>query len=286
MIHAGGGYVFFYRALALHLGRDRPFYCIRAETNTDGLGQPFSQSRSIKEVAARYIAEIKTVQPEGPYYLGGACVGGIIAFEMAKQLQSQGEEMAGPLLLIDSYILNNPHLSKEEETAILQNEGFELGTLRDRITHHLIRSSRLGLVNAIWYLSGKILRNTFNEMAMAIMRIKRSLLAIPSNPFGKIGSKAPLNEIEQMQRSFMTEFQETSKRLQLKYVPSGFKGSIVLFKAEEIIGGELLWNNLASEGMTVHQMPGGHLSMMNEPMVITTAARIRECLQLDCVETA
>jgi amino acid adenylation domain-containing protein len=266
MIHAGGGYVFFYRALALHLGRDRPFYCIRAETNTDGLGQPFSQSR--------------------PYYLGGACVGGIIAFEMAKQLQSQGEEMAGPLLLIDSYILNNPHLSKEEETAILQNEGFELGTLRDRITHHLIRSSRLGLVNAIWYLSGKILRNTFNEMAMAIMRIKRSLLAIPSNPFGKIGSKAPLNEIEQMQRSFMTEFQETSKRLQLKYVPSGFKGSIVLFKAEEIIGGELLWNNLASEGMTVHQMPGGHLSMMNEPMVITTAARIRECLQLDCVETA
>jgi thioesterase domain-containing protein len=49
---------------------------------------------SVEEMAARYIAEVKTVQRTGPYYLGGYCFGGIPAFEMAAQLESKGEAVA------------------------------------------------------------------------------------------------------------------------------------------------------------------------------------------------
>jgi thioesterase domain-containing protein len=47
----------------------------------------------MEEVAARYIAEIKTAQPRSPYSLGGACFGGVIAFEIAQQLRSRGEPL-------------------------------------------------------------------------------------------------------------------------------------------------------------------------------------------------
>ena len=53
-------------------------------------GQP-ALYRSVEEIAAHYLKEICTVQPHGPYRLGGNCFGGLVAFEMANQLQSKGE---------------------------------------------------------------------------------------------------------------------------------------------------------------------------------------------------
>ena len=53
-------------------------------------------------MAAHYIEEIRTLQPEGPYFIGGHCIGGLIAFEMAQQLHRQGERV-GLLALFDSY---------------------------------------------------------------------------------------------------------------------------------------------------------------------------------------
>jgi amino acid adenylation domain-containing protein len=72
-------------ALARHLGADRPFFGFQ-----DGMQNP----TQIEAVAAQYIDEVRTVQPEGPYLLGGVCWGGVVAFEMAQQLQAQGEEVA------------------------------------------------------------------------------------------------------------------------------------------------------------------------------------------------
>ena len=142
LIHDGASNVFVYRGLAARLGTDRPVYGIRAESNSDGF--PFYKGSSVEEVAARYIAEIKNVQPRGPYSLGGACSGGVIAFEMAQQLRSQGEVVSDPVLLFDSYVLNNPHLRREEEAAILQRAGVlppgsYWTTLRRRINHQLNR---------------------------------------------------------------------------------------------------------------------------------------------------
>ena len=46
----------------------------------------------VEDMAARYVREIRLLQPEGPYFLGGHCLGGVIAFEMAQQLHAAGSE--------------------------------------------------------------------------------------------------------------------------------------------------------------------------------------------------
>lgn len=72
-----------------YIDPERPFYGIRA-VGRDGQGVPHTR---VQEMAAYYIQEIQTVQPEGPYLLGGRCTGGNIALEMAQQLKKRGHKI-------------------------------------------------------------------------------------------------------------------------------------------------------------------------------------------------
>jgi phthiocerol/phenolphthiocerol synthesis type-I polyketide synthase E len=90
LIHAEGGHVLMYRDLARELGPEWSVFGIQSR-GLDGESQP---SNSIEEMAGRYISEIRSVQAEGPYYLGGWCLGGTIGFEMARQLEEAGERVA------------------------------------------------------------------------------------------------------------------------------------------------------------------------------------------------
>ena len=79
-----------YGELARLLGPDQPFYGLRAR-GVDGVTPPHTK---IEDMAAYYIKALRPVQPHGPYLLGGYCFGGVVAFEMARQLQAQGEPVA------------------------------------------------------------------------------------------------------------------------------------------------------------------------------------------------
>ncbi len=98
-IHGLGGEVLCFRELAMYLGSDQPFYGLQPQ-GLDGK-QPFLTR--VEDMAAHYIREIQNVQPQGPYFLGGYSFGGIIAFEMAHQLHSQGQKVA-LLAMLDSSI--------------------------------------------------------------------------------------------------------------------------------------------------------------------------------------
>lgn len=99
-VHGGTGDVLWFRELAHHLGKEQPFYGLQSR-GLDGCQEPFTR---IEDMAAHYISEIRLVQPEGPYLLGGYCFGGEVVYEMARQLQSQGEKVL--LLAIISSIPN------------------------------------------------------------------------------------------------------------------------------------------------------------------------------------
>ena len=81
-------------ALARHTAPDQPFYLFRAY-GYDGVRSP----STAEEMAGGYLKEIRALQPEGPYYLGGHSIGGLVAFEMAQQLRRQGQEVAFLALL-------------------------------------------------------------------------------------------------------------------------------------------------------------------------------------------
>jgi thioesterase domain-containing protein/aryl carrier-like protein len=71
------------------LGLDQPVFGFRPRW-IDGDGKPYA---SIQEAAGEFLAELRTTQPHGPYLLGGHCVGGVVALEMARQLMREGEEV-------------------------------------------------------------------------------------------------------------------------------------------------------------------------------------------------
>ena len=89
-VHGGAGTILHLQPLANRLGIDQPFYGLQAK----GLYGGDPPLRTIESMAQHYLAELRTVQPHGPYYLGGYCFGAIVAFDMAHRLREDGEEVA------------------------------------------------------------------------------------------------------------------------------------------------------------------------------------------------
>lgn len=92
-----GGNVMYLYHLARHFGSEQPFYALQAR-GLDGVQIPHAR---IEDMASDYIAAIQTIQPQGPYLLGGHSFGSFVAFEMALQLQKQGQEIA-TLVIFDT----------------------------------------------------------------------------------------------------------------------------------------------------------------------------------------
>jgi amino acid adenylation domain-containing protein len=97
MVHAIGGNIVGFHSLGSCFGEDQPVYGIQAR----GLDGKEEVATSVEAMAADYIRAIRSVQPSGPYRIGGFSAGGVVAYEMARQLQEQGEETA-LLALLDT----------------------------------------------------------------------------------------------------------------------------------------------------------------------------------------
>jgi amino acid adenylation domain-containing protein len=96
-IHTTPGDVLGYGNLIYHLGQDQPCFGLQSL----GMVQPERAHQTIPDMARHYVDEMRTVQPHGPYRLCGWCYGGIVAFEMAQILKTQGEKVA-LLALVDT----------------------------------------------------------------------------------------------------------------------------------------------------------------------------------------
>jgi thioesterase domain-containing protein/NAD(P)-dependent dehydrogenase (short-subunit alcohol dehydrogenase family)/acyl carrier protein len=105
------------RHLAHLVGTDRPFYGLQAR----GLFGDAAPHDDLVTAATDYIAEIKQVQPEGPYLLGGFSGGGITAYEIARQLEAQGDEVA-LVALLDTPLPVRRALSRADRMRIQWQE--------------------------------------------------------------------------------------------------------------------------------------------------------------------
>ena len=96
-VHGGLGGTLFLRPLSDALGPDQPLYAFEPE----GLDGGVIHRGSIEELARHYVAEMRKLQPHGPYKIGGYCFGGLVAFEMAQQLRAVGET-TGPIAMFNA----------------------------------------------------------------------------------------------------------------------------------------------------------------------------------------
>ena len=111
-VHAVGGDVIFYEQLARALGSNQPFYAFQSPL----VSQTDIRQTSIEELASTYVKAMQSFFPQGPYLIGGASFGGLVAFEMARQLYAQGAEPR-LLVLFDTAIPGNEQRVDAKERA-------------------------------------------------------------------------------------------------------------------------------------------------------------------------
>ncbi len=164
-----GGNVLNLRHLALMLGRDRPVYGFQAR----GLIGDDEPHRTMETAAADYIAEMRSVQAHGPYFLGGYSGGGITAYEMARQLEADGE-VVSVLAMLDTPLPVRPGLSRRDKLAIKIEEfrrkglGYFGEWARNRLQWELQRRKPVqGDTSDLADFNNRKIEAAFNEAAAA-----------------------------------------------------------------------------------------------------------------------
>ncbi|MDQ3031300.1 MAG: SDR family NAD(P)-dependent oxidoreductase [Myxococcota bacterium] len=242
------------RHMAHLIGADRRFYGLQAL----GLYGDSKPHETFEEMAIAYLAEMRTVQPRGPYMIGGFSGGGITAYEMAQQLRTMGEEVS-MLLLLDTPLPNRPPLSSRDRATIQMLE------LRAKGPNYLAEWAQRRLE---WEMTK--LRNRFEE------------------PEGDTKSDEFRSEI------IGEAFRNALPRYQLQR----YEGKVTLFRPKLqpawVVGdGRLIdgqrhyvtpdngWTPWVSE-LEVHEVSGDHDSMVLEPNVRVLARKLRKCI--DAIE--
>jgi thioesterase domain-containing protein len=146
LVHPIGGTVFIYKSLAQLLGANYTVYGLQAR----GLYIGETAIDDVTHLAANYIECVRAVQPTGPYHIGGSSFGGVVAFEMAQQLNESGDQV-NLLVLIDSPYVQAPLGEYEVLTRSLQfilNEKFEFpseltGSTLEEKAEYVIESGKV-----------------------------------------------------------------------------------------------------------------------------------------------
>jgi amino acid adenylation domain-containing protein len=254
-VHALGGNVLEYHDLARHLGPDQPFYGLQSQ----GLNGRQALHTRIEDMAAHYIKEMRELQPTGPYFIGGRSLGGTIAFEMASQLRSQGEEV-GLLALLDTYPSGYLKLLLNTSAARRRWD-----CLRNRWNSHVANLKEITPREQVQYLLSKLRYSPAKSKAWLWRQIYQTCQRL-GRPLPRV-----LRDVK--------EFNSMAAR---KYEPQVYDGEITLFWASgdrrassDLVSG---WRVLAGRGIHVHEISGNHLNIIKEPYVAELALKLRGCL--------
>jgi thioesterase domain-containing protein/acyl carrier protein len=255
-VHALGGNVLEYYDLARHLGEDQPFYGLQSQ-GLDGKRPPHTR---VEDMAAHYITEMRELQPEGPYFIGGRSLGGMVAFEMAQQLRAQGQTI-GLLALLDTYPSGYAKLFRNEATLRAA-----LGRGVRRTKAHLANLRNLSLQEKLSYL--------IRKAKFAPRKMKSQVWRRVYQSYENLGRPLPrmLKDIK--------EFNSLAVR---DYAPQVYEGQVTLFWASadlrtslDLVEG---WRALAGGGIEVHEIPGSHVDIVKEPHVGELASKLGDCLK-------
>jgi amino acid adenylation domain-containing protein len=254
-VHALGGNVLEYYPLARRLGADQPFYGLQS-AGLDGERPPHTR---VEDMAAHYIKEMRELQPEGPYFIGGRSLGGMVAFEMAQQLRAQGQTI-GLLALLDTYPSGYAKLFRNEATV---RAALRRGLRRTKA--HLANLGSLAPREKLSYL--------LKKARFAPIKIRTQIWRRVYKWYENLGRPLPrmLKDIE--------EFNSLAVR---DYTPRVYDGEVTLFWASadlrtslDLVEG---WRALAAGGIEVQEIPGSHLDIVKEPHVGELAKKLSSCL--------
>jgi acyl transferase domain-containing protein/thioesterase domain-containing protein/acyl carrier protein len=276
-VHDGKGETLLYRTLALSLDAGWPVYGLQPLQADDG---SFAHTR-IRDMAAHHVAQVRSLQPEGPYYLTGLCAGGVIAFEMARQLQEVGQTTA--------YvgIIDAADVHAEERRFRIVKERLQrfVGTLSADPKRPLL--GRVGsaipemihkAVNAArWEISTRLARRRTARRVEALRAGHADADAVAGAPMPSPIDFLPLYEVAHRQHQPQGQFHGGDVVL---FRATRGDGSVADVPYAEVYTDPLLgWQPRVVEPVIVRDVPGGHSSALQEPNVRVLADAMRETLR-------
>lgn len=262
-IHAQVGVVFPYYELAFCLGEEQPFYGIQSV----GIAGKAQFLTSIEEMATHYIKAVRTVQPEGPYALGGWSLGAMVALEMAQQLQQLGQSV-----------------------LLISLDGTANGNNKFITSWEMGKFTLTSAMRDIWPYVFDYLNLTF------LTAKKTSQIENSEHDTSKIQADSRTAQIAKAiaLRSETAEFRQASinrlfpilwanTKSLINYKPQLYPGRVTLLRSQGSVGNvrrdpTLGWGNLAQGGVEIINIPGHHLNILRQPHVQTLAETLKTCL--------
>ncbi len=244
------GEVLGYRELAEHWS-GQTLYGLVAP-GVDGQSLPLD---TIEGLAAHHIEEIRRFQPRGPYYIGGFCFSGVVAYEIGRQLADMGEEL-GSVALIDAYW----HGSRRKQTRVeIEREKWSLlreADMRARVDWFRNRALRLKnrIRTAFYFKSGYVVLDVVGRLR------RRQLPWRHWNMVTVAGARAVK-----------------------RYAPVAADIRVDFFRAQTVETAEpTVWEDFARQGVALHQVVGpemSHVTICKEPGVRRLAREMAHVLE-------
>jgi amino acid adenylation domain-containing protein/FkbH-like protein len=252
LVHGAGGDILWgYANLSAHMPDDQPIYGIKSSGQAGR--EEFTR---IEDMAACYVNELRAFQPHGPYYLGGYCFGGNVAYEMARQLRAGGENVAFVALL----------------DSAPANAGYE--KLRWWAPSYGARFAR-----NLYYWLADFAQQTSRERREFVIRKLRVLsrkLARRSN-----GRTVDLEAVIDVSHFPENELRLWGIHLQalIEHVQQPYPDEILLLRTRGqpllcSLESDFCWRKLAQGGVQVTVIPGSHENVFMEPNVRTLAKEL------------
>ena len=237
-VHGKADNVIPYYNLAHYWEQDQPVYGLQPQ-GLDGKQVPHNR---FEDMAAHYIKEIRTIQPEGPYFLGGYSLGGYVVVEMAQQLNAQNQKVA----IMALFDCHGPGWIKTSP-------------FHARVSQHLTNLSRLEPKQKLAYVRKKLSQKFYS-------RLQEYYSADHSQ------NQSPLLEAhEQATKDYV--YQVYSGRAIL------FRAVEQLEINEfQVIDSQLGWGSLIAGGLEIKHVPGDHYTMFSVPYVKVLAEKLKACL--------
>ena len=264
--------------LARLMGAEQPFYGLPA-VGLDGETPP--SYTTVEEIAAHYINLIQTVQPQGPYLLGGHSFGGMVIFEMAQQLKEAGHEVAH-LIMFDSFA-PTPRARSSQATwdeakwLVSLAEGMEMWTGQDiDLSYEILQPLDLG--EQLIRLKQELERIDILPAGSDLKQLRALLQVLKTNSLmdyvPQVGAvrepplRTPLRTPRAPLRTPITLFRALDSR-------SGNEETDEQEERQSTWG----WNELTDGPIEIIDVPGNHFTMMAPPHVQVLAKELSACLE-------
>jgi aspartate racemase len=260
-VHVLGTGLKFCRPMVSHLGSELPVYALSVQL----LQESPLKENTIEELASFYIQEIRKISPEGPYLLAGISFGGMVIFEMARQLTASDNDVR-LVALMDT--IPPWAYTKLDSPERLRKHG------------HRLREE------GISYITRKIRERLTHEFETITTNLKNLQDQLKFRYYLK--TERP----EQMPVE-VKEFaaREENDQACARYTPAPYKGKVTLFRSLEHTGGISVvtapdhgWSRFAHGGVEIIDCPSDHLGMLSEPYVRTVAEHLSQCIMKSVVQ--